>query len=53
MGKELKITENTVNYHVKNARQELDTRTRVLGIIKAIRLKLISDPSQERDEDKD
>ncbi|MCG2629312.1 MULTISPECIES: response regulator transcription factor [Bradyrhizobium] len=46
IGRELKISENTVNYH-KNALRKLATRTRVQGIIKAIRLKLIPDPSQE------
>ena len=37
----LNISENTVNFHLKNAMSKLKTSTRVLAIVKAIRMGLI------------
>jgi LuxR family quorum-sensing system transcriptional regulator CciR len=42
IGNILAISENTVNYHLKNAMQKLGTRTRVLAVLKAVELGLIS-----------
>ncbi|TYL70087.1 helix-turn-helix domain-containing protein [Bradyrhizobium cytisi] len=37
----LKITENTVNFHLKNAMRKLEVTTRIQAAIKARRLKLL------------
>ncbi|WFU23402.1 helix-turn-helix transcriptional regulator [Bradyrhizobium sp. CB1717] len=37
----LKVSENTVNFHVKNAMRKLETTTRIQCVIKARRLRLI------------
>ena len=37
----LMISENTVNFHVKNAMKKLDTSTRIVAVIKAIQMGLI------------
>lgn len=37
IGKILNISENTVNFHVKNALHKLDSNTRTLAVVKAIR----------------
>jgi LuxR family quorum-sensing system transcriptional regulator CciR len=42
IGKILNISENTVNYHVKNTLHKLDSNTRTLAVVKAIRYGLIS-----------
>ena len=42
IGMILNISENTVNFHVKNALQKLDANTRTLAVVKAIRYGLIS-----------
>ncbi|WFU20632.1 helix-turn-helix transcriptional regulator [Bradyrhizobium sp. CB3481] len=36
IGKELRISEHTINFHIKNARQKIGVRTRVQGILKAV-----------------
>jgi LuxR family quorum-sensing system transcriptional regulator CciR len=41
IGKILNISENTVNFHVKNALYKLDSNTRTLAVVKAIRYGLI------------
>jgi LuxR family quorum-sensing system transcriptional regulator CciR len=38
----LRVSENTVKYHVKSALKKLDAHNRVAAIVKAIRLGLIS-----------
>lgn len=38
----LKISENTVNFHLKNALHKLDANTRTLAVVKAIRYGLVS-----------
>ncbi len=40
----LKISENTVNFHVKNAMRKLATTSRTVAVVKAIRLNLIELP---------
>ena len=42
VGMILQISENTVNYHVKNALYKLDANTRILAVVRAIRYGLIS-----------
>ncbi|MFK4492444.1 helix-turn-helix transcriptional regulator [Bradyrhizobium sp. USDA 336] len=37
----LKVSENTVNFHVKNAMRKLETSTRIQCVVKARRLRLI------------
>ncbi|MCA1378915.1 helix-turn-helix transcriptional regulator [Bradyrhizobium sp. NBAIM20] len=37
----LKVSENTVNFHVKNAMRKLETTTRIQCVVKARRLRLI------------
>ncbi|MDA9431442.1 response regulator transcription factor [Bradyrhizobium sp. CCBAU 51627] len=37
----LKVSENTVNFHVKNAMRKLETTTRIQCVLKARRLRLI------------
>lgn len=41
IGKILNVSENTVNFHVKNAMRKLGTANRTHGLVKAIRLGLI------------
>ena len=41
IGRILDITENTVNFHLKNALHKLDANTRTLAVVKAIRYGLI------------
>lgn len=41
VGKILNISENTVNFHVRNALHKLDSNTRTLAVVKAIRFGLI------------
>ncbi|MCP3396931.1 MULTISPECIES: LuxR family transcriptional regulator [unclassified Bradyrhizobium] len=41
IGKILSVSENTVNFHVKNAIRKLGTANRTQGLVKAIRLGLI------------
>ncbi|WP_439373266.1 autoinducer binding domain-containing protein [Bradyrhizobium sp. DASA03120] len=41
IGKILNVSENTVNFHVKNAIRKLGTANRTQGLVKAIRLGLI------------
>jgi DNA-binding CsgD family transcriptional regulator len=40
----LAISENTVNFHIKNAMKKLRTTSRMVAVVKAIRLNLISTP---------
>lgn len=42
----LQISENTVNYHVKNAARKLGTTSRTVAVVKAIRLNLIDLPGR-------
>jgi LuxR family quorum-sensing system transcriptional regulator CciR len=42
IGSILHISENTVNFHVKNALNKLNANTRILAVVKAIRYGLIS-----------
>ena len=44
IGMILKISENTVNFHVKNAMRKLATTSRTVAVVKAIRLNLIELP---------
>ncbi|RZN10876.1 LuxR family transcriptional regulator [Bradyrhizobium genosp. SA-3] len=37
----LKVSENTVNFHVKNAMRKLETTSRTQCVVKARRLRLI------------
>lgn len=39
----LKVSENTVNFHIKNAMRKLETGTRTQAVVKARRLCLIKD----------
>jgi DNA-binding CsgD family transcriptional regulator len=41
IGMILNISENTVNFHIKNVMRKLDTTSRTVAVIKAIRLGLI------------
>ena len=40
----LKISQNTVNFHIKNAMKKLETNRRIVAAIKAIYLGLIDRP---------
>src|SRR5215468_7627378 len=42
IGMILTISENTVNFHVKNAIRKLDATNRIVAVIKAIRLGLMA-----------
>ena len=42
IGKILEISENTVNFHLKNALHKLDANSRTLAVVKAIRYGLVS-----------
>lgn len=44
IGMILKISENTVNFHVKNAMRKLGTTSRTVAVVKSIRLNLIDLP---------
>jgi LuxR family quorum-sensing system transcriptional regulator CciR len=44
IGMILNISENTVNFHVKNAMRKLDTTSRTVAVVKSIRLNLIQLP---------
>jgi DNA-binding CsgD family transcriptional regulator len=44
IGMILAISENTVNFHVKNAMRKLDSTSRIVAVLKAVRLGLISIP---------
>lgn len=44
IGMILNISENTVNFHVKNAMRKLGTTSRTVAVVKAIRLNLIELP---------
>ena len=44
IGMILKISENTVNFHVKNAMRKLGTTSRTVAVVKSIRLNLIELP---------
>jgi DNA-binding CsgD family transcriptional regulator len=44
IGMILAISENTVNFHVKNAMRKLDSTSRIVAVLKAVRLGLISTP---------
>jgi DNA-binding CsgD family transcriptional regulator len=44
IGMILKISENTVNFHVKKAMRKLGTTSRTVAVVKAIRLNLIELP---------
>ncbi|TFV36445.1 response regulator transcription factor [Bradyrhizobium niftali] len=41
IGAILKVNENTVNFHVKNAMRKLETTSRTQCVVKARRLRLI------------
>ena len=44
IGMILKISENTVNFHLKNAMRKLGTTSRTVAVVKSIRLNLIKLP---------
>jgi DNA-binding CsgD family transcriptional regulator len=44
IGMILAISENTVNFHVKNAMRKLGSTSRIVAVLKAVRLGLISMP---------
>jgi DNA-binding CsgD family transcriptional regulator len=46
MGMILNISENTVNFHIKNAMRKLGTTSRTVAVVKAIRLNLIELPGR-------
>ena len=46
IGKIMCITENTVNFHVKNAMRKLNTSSRTVAAIKAVQRGLIEPPSE-------
>lgn len=46
IGMILKISDNTVNYHLKNAMRKLGTTSRTVAVVKAIRLNLIELPGR-------
>jgi DNA-binding CsgD family transcriptional regulator len=48
IGTILNISENTVNFHVKNAMRKLDTSSRTVAVIKAIRHGIIDLPGNSR-----
>ncbi|MGA2286889.1 autoinducer binding domain-containing protein [Bradyrhizobium sp.] len=48
IGAILNISENTVNFHIKNAMRKLDTSSRTVAVIKAIRQGIIDLPSRSR-----
>jgi len=41
IGAILNVSENTVNFHIKNAKRKLETSTRTECVVKARRLRLI------------
>ena len=46
IGMILNISENTVNFHIKNAMRKLGTTSRTVAVVKAIRLNLIELPGR-------
>jgi hypothetical protein len=44
IGMILQISDNTVNFHIKKAMRKLDTTSRTVAVVKAIRLNLIDIP---------
>jgi DNA-binding CsgD family transcriptional regulator len=46
IGMILNISENTVNFHIKNAMRKLETTSRTVAVVKAIRLNLIELPGR-------
>jgi LuxR family quorum-sensing system transcriptional regulator CciR len=48
IGMILKISENTVNFHIKNSMKKLGTSSRTVAVVKAIRLSII-DPLSDRE----
>lgn len=46
IGMILSISENTVNFHIKNAMRKLETTSRTVAVVKAIRLNLIELPGR-------
>ena len=46
IGMILKISENTVNFHIKNAMRKLGTTSRTVAVVQAIRLNLIELPER-------
>lgn len=46
IGMILNISENTVNFHIKNAMRKLETTSRTVAVLKAIRLNLIELPGR-------
>lgn len=46
IGMILNISENTVNFHIKNAMRKLETTSRTVAVVKAIRLNLIDLPGR-------
>jgi len=44
IGMILRISENTVNFHVKNAMRKLGSTNRIVAVVKSIRLNLIELP---------
>lgn len=46
IGMILNISENTVNFHIKNAMRKLETSSRTVAVVKAIRLNLIELPGR-------
>lgn|SRR5579871_6563685 len=51
IGRILNISENTVNFHIKNALKKLDSNSRTLAAIKAIQLGIIEFPVEETSDD--
>lgn len=46
IGRIIGISENTVNFHIKNALRKLGVRSRTVAVIKAVRLGFIETPSE-------
>jgi DNA-binding CsgD family transcriptional regulator len=46
IGMILQISDNTVNFHIKKAMRKLDTTSRTVAVVKAIRLNLIDVPAR-------
>jgi LuxR family transcriptional regulator, activator of conjugal transfer of Ti plasmids len=53
IGRILNISENTVNFHIKNALKKLKSNSRTLAAIKAIQLGIIEFPVEETSGDAD
>jgi DNA-binding CsgD family transcriptional regulator len=50
IAKIMRITEHTVNFHLKNAMKKLNTSSRTVAAIKAVQLRLIEPPSANPDQ---